>query len=138
MSNQWNHGLFNCFTNLSVCLMASFLPCITIANNAELSNTCVFITACLASVFLPCLNLWIMAKSRQNTRELYDISGSFVNDCLVSLFCPCCSIIQVKNQLDSSHMGMSIQRIQTNFEEHQARVYIHLSLSSNLVIASKF
>lgn len=110
-SNDWNHGLCDCFSNFSVCLLATFIPCIPISQNAEQSNTCGFLPTCVATCFLPCVSLWIMTKTRENVRSMYGIEGSFCNDLLTTCFCNCCSVIQIKNQLNANDMGQSMERV---------------------------
>ena len=32
---EWRHGLFNCFDDIGICIIAYFVPCVTFGQNAE-------------------------------------------------------------------------------------------------------
>merc|ERR1711937_916308 len=110
MGAEWNVGLCGCFSNFGNCLLAYFVPCLVAGKNAEKAGTCGFCPA-LISTCIPFLNVYVLVKTRMDTREKHDISGSCIGDLLTTLICPFCSLIQVANQLETSAMGETMARV---------------------------
>ena len=112
MGNEWDTSLLSCFSNCGVCLLAHFLPFVVFGQNAEDAGTCSCFIAFLL-FFVPPIDLYILAKTRTDTREKHNIDGSFCGDLMASFCCPCCVMIQTKNQLNLgvARMGEEIERV---------------------------
>ncbi|KAK8881789.1 hypothetical protein M9Y10_044425 [Tritrichomonas musculus] len=83
MSSSYQHRLFGCFSDLSVCTYGLFLPfCLTADTWARIRHERCTICHCL------CLNhpFWI----RQFIKNRYGMETNYVGDCIIYTFCyPC-------------------------------------------------
>ena len=73
---SWAHGMFSCCHDLSTCCIASFLPCVTFGQTAEMSgqgSCCCY--GLLA--FVPCLSIFLLCQQRGIIREKEDIPVSW-------------------------------------------------------------
>merc|ERR1711979_2789 len=108
--SDWNNGLCGCFSNCASSIITYIIPCVTYAQNAEKAGTCGFLPS-LICFFVPVINLYIGAKTRSDTREKYEIAGSFIGDCCCFIICPCCTMVQNQSQLDGVSMGETMDRV---------------------------
>ena len=73
---SWAHGMFSCCHDLSTCCIASFLPCVTFGQTAEMSgqgSCCCY--GLLA--FVPCLSIFLLCQQRGIIREKENIPVSW-------------------------------------------------------------
>ena len=73
---SWAHGMFSCCHDLSTCCIASFVPCVTFGQTAEMSgqgSCCCY--GLLA--FVPCLSIFLLCQQRGIIREKEDIPVSW-------------------------------------------------------------
>ncbi|KAI8489929.1 PREDICTED: protein PLANT CADMIUM RESISTANCE 2-like [Branchiostoma belcheri] len=106
---EWKNGLFGCFNNFGVCIITYFVPCVTAGQNAEKAGVGGCVPCAIVSM-LGCIGIYFMAKTREKTRELKGIEGSFVMDCVMSWICPLCSLVQVAQELEDVPAGGSMVR----------------------------
>ena len=85
------------------------IPCVSYGQNAEKAGTCGFVPAMLC-FFVPFYNIYLGARTREDTRKKYDIDGSFCNDLFCFLVCTPCVIVQNQSQLDGVDMGETMER----------------------------
>merc|ERR1712184_61801 len=103
MSSQFKHGLFGCFDNCGVCIIAWLAPCYVQGKHAEkVDESCV---KCALAMFVPILHLITRIQIRGKIREKHDLVGSTFNDCLAIVCCPLCALVQEANQVDSLSMS---------------------------------
>lgn len=102
---EWKSGLFGCFDDIKVCLLAYFVPCYVHGKNSEaVGDDCMM---CTLVTFVPLANLWFIAKNRQKVREQQGIDGGFGGDCITTWCCGCCSISQVAREVGSLNNTMA-------------------------------
>merc|ERR1711974_10257 len=103
MSAQFKHGLFGCFDNCMVCIVAYVAPCYVHGKSTEkVDESCVL---CALSMFVPVLNLIGRISIRGKIREKHDIVGSTISDCLTIVCCPLCALVQEANQVGALDMA---------------------------------
>jgi Cys-rich protein (TIGR01571 family) len=106
MSNQWQHGLFGCFDNCTVCILSYLAPCYVQGKNAEaVGENCLL---CGLVFFVPLANLWFGATIRQKVRESKGIEGGLVGDLLAFWCCTCCAVAQSAQEVGSVGGGMAL------------------------------
>ncbi|ETK93370.1 hypothetical protein F441_03561 [Phytophthora nicotianae CJ01A1] len=95
------------------CLMATFCPCISVAQiSARLgmtTYTCALLTFVLLFAFTcgfahVVLFVWIW-QLRQMTRERFKIPGGCCEDYCASFWCPCCTLTQIATHVKSYKPG---------------------------------
>ena len=71
---EFKHGLFGCFDNCGLCVMAYFCPCIVFGKTAEkVGESCCL---CGAMLYVPIANIIALLKIRRLVRESHDIEVS--------------------------------------------------------------
>ena len=109
MSN-WQHGLFGCFDNCTVCIITYFVPCYTQGKVAEsVGESCLL---CGLSMFVPLLNLYALCTIRQKVRETKNIDGSMLGDILATWCCTCCALAQEAQETGAMGMALDDQQIE--------------------------
>nr|AAT44867.1 DUF614 protein [Branchiostoma belcheri tsingtauense] len=96
---DFKHGLLGCFDNCGICIIGYFLPCVLAGQNAEkvgLGSCCM--CGFLSLFVIP--TVFIVARTREETRHIYSIEGTFLNGCLLTFFCPFCVMVQTAQELD--------------------------------------
>lgn len=97
MSGEWQHGLFGCFDNFSLCLISYFVPCYQFGKNAEaVGESCLL---CGLALLVPLVDLWAVISIRGKIRESKGIQGSLVGDLLTWCVCPLCALVQESQEL---------------------------------------
>jgi len=96
---EWQHGLFGCFDNCGLCVITYFVPCLTAGKSAEKAGVGGCVPCGIASM-CGCVGIYFMAKTREATRNLKGIEGSFGSDCVMTMFCGFCSMLQVAQELE--------------------------------------
>ncbi|KAA3462715.1 cell number regulator 2 [Gossypium australe] len=111
--SPWSTGLCDCCSDVSVCCMTIFCPCITFGRSAEIINkgtcgeSCLLycllhhITAVLPSIFYGCIH-------RRRLRGQYGLKQSPCNDFLVYCFCHYRALCQEYRQL--KYQGFDMKR----------------------------
>ncbi len=90
--SDWQHGLFGCFDNLTVCIITYFAPCYTQGKVAEsVGENCLL---CGLALCVPILDIYAICSIRQKVRETKNIEGGLVGDLLVTLCCAPCALCQ--------------------------------------------
>lgn len=95
--SDWQFGLFGCFGDIGVCIIAYFIPCWTIGEIAEHYGESKM-SVCLWQAFGGCN---FVPALRAKIREERNIVGDLVNDHVYGTCCFCCSIIQMKREIDA-------------------------------------
>ena len=107
MSREWSNGIFDCFKDCSICLLAYFVPCYVFGKNAEVvGGSCVL---CAVSQFVPVVNLGAHVHIRGKIREQRGIDGSCINDLMCVCCCGLCAIAQEAQEVKSP-VGLGIAR----------------------------
>ena len=107
MSNQWQHGMFGCFDNFTVCIITYFVPCYTAGKTAETQGESCLL--CGLAQMVPLLNIICNTKIRGKIRESKGIEGGLATDFLAHFCCYCCALTQEAQEV-SSIGGQSIAR----------------------------
>lgn len=108
MSSDWQHGLFGCFDNLSLCIVSYFVPCYQFGRTAEaIGESC--LTCGIASL-IPIVNLVAMMKVRGKIREQKGIAGSTINDLLLICCCTCCTLVQEAQEVQAGPGPVAMAR----------------------------
>lgn len=105
---QFQHGLFGCFDNCTVCIITYFCPCYTQGKISEKVGESCILHAILFLV--PIANLICATIIRGKVRENRGIDGSVVSDCLAIWCCAPCALCQEANEVDALNMAMSMAR----------------------------
>ncbi|XP_063684340.1 uncharacterized protein LOC134818632 [Bolinopsis microptera] len=100
VSGPWSSPLFGCFDDIGICLIAWFVPCVTIGQNAEGAGVSDCLIGGLLSL-VPLVNIFCLFKIRGAIREKYNLEGSPVMDLVMILCCPLCTISQEARELKS-------------------------------------
>merc|ERR1712087_731277 len=102
---QWKYGLGDCFSNFGLCIVATWLPCITygqVQDKIGSGDFCgqVTVHVCLAN-FFPCGLCCILSSQRMRVRQQHGIpeGSGCASDCCIATWCPCCALIQHGNQV---------------------------------------
>eukprot|EP00667_Euglena_gracilis_P018210 EG_transcript_19304 len=105
---DWNASLCGCLSDLPLCLMTCFLPCIpsghTVAwvRGKPAHSMLYIVVACVVSWLgtLCCMGCYTRRKvGHLQLRQKYGIGGSSLVDCLLSFFCLCCVVEQNARQI---------------------------------------
>ncbi|KAK3083325.1 hypothetical protein FSP39_019492 [Pinctada imbricata] len=106
MSAEWQHGLFGCFDNMTICLLSFFVPCYQVGKNAEAIGESCILCGIGSFFFIPLVIL------RGKIREAKGIQGSFIGDCCVYYWCGYCAIAQEGMEVQGMGPGgMGIARV---------------------------
>lgn len=95
---EFQNGLFGCFGDIGLCIIAYFVPCYQAGKNAEAvgKDCCVYGGLYL---FIPCIS---GALIRQRIRDEKSIGGSFVGDILTHMCCSPCALVQEGREMNPS------------------------------------
>lgn len=107
---EFEHGLFGCFDNCTLCIVTYFLPCYTAGKVGEaVGESCILHGA--MTVLGPC-GIYFRAKARGMIREQKGIEGSFGKDCVLHWFCAICALIQDSQEIrgDAAFQAGSMAR----------------------------
>jgi len=103
MSN-FQHGIFGCLDDCTVCLMTYLCPCYVAGKNAEAMGESCVVYGCLS--MLGCIGIYTTALIRQKMREKYGIGdeanifgAGLVGDIVNHWCCPLCSLAQEAQEL---------------------------------------
>merc|ERR1711890_163530 len=101
---EFKYGMFDCFGNFGVCLMAYCFPCVTIGQNAEALDmgSCMM---CGCASLLPIANVYVLYMTRKLAREKVGAEGGLLTDLFWGICCGLCSQVQIKRELDPAAMG---------------------------------
>ncbi|XP_004297457.1 PREDICTED: protein PLANT CADMIUM RESISTANCE 3-like [Fragaria vesca subsp. vesca] len=113
MSEPWNSGLLDCFSDPKSCCLTYLCPCVTFGRIVEIadkgSTSCCLGGAAYVLVALmfgcPCL---LSFRYRSRLRQQYSLEGNSCGDCLVHCFCETCALCQEYRELQSRGFNMSI------------------------------
>ncbi|XP_062611144.1 cornifelin homolog A-like [Saccostrea cucullata] len=89
---QWSTGLFDCFSDIKMCLLGlCCTPCV-LCHVASRTGECCCMPHCIlgGSVIL-----------RSRIRTIGGIQGSACNDCIVLSHCGPCAVCQMERELDN-------------------------------------
>lgn len=102
---EWQHGLFGCFDNCSVCIITYFIPCYTAGKIGEaVGESCLM---CGLVQLVPLANIICSAQLRGKVREQKGIEGGFVGDLLSVWCCYCCALTQSANEIGALGGGQA-------------------------------
>jgi len=108
MSSDWQHGIFGCFDNCTLCLITYFVPCYQFGKNAEaIGENCL---TCGIAVLIPLVNIVALMKIRGKIREQKGIAGSTFNDLLMICCCTLCTIVQEAQEVQAGPGAQSMAR----------------------------
>ncbi|XP_075248144.1 uncharacterized protein LOC142341136 [Convolutriloba macropyga] len=100
---DWSSGLFECFNDMTICLLAWCVPCFIQGKIAETVGESCILHGILC--LIPPLD-WICAATiRGKVRENKGIEGSFMGDCCVIMCCAGCALAQEGREMNA--MGIS-------------------------------
>ncbi|KAI5838475.1 PLAC8 family-domain-containing protein [Morchella snyderi] len=95
----WQHGMCDCFDDLSTCLLGFCLPCVLYSRTLERIRTSPSTLKNWSCINLSCL-FWFCTcgsastRQRNEIRYRYNLQGSGVGDCCRHLCCSSCTLIQ--------------------------------------------
>jgi len=96
---EWQHGLFGCFDNFSVCIITYFVPCYTAGKVAEtVGDSCLL---CGLVQMVPLANLIFGVILRGKVRDQKGIEGGMVGDLLSVWCCYCCAWVQAAQETNA-------------------------------------
>ena len=112
-SNQFRHGLTDCFSSLGLCCDAFCCPCIVygqiqekIGSGSKFGQCCCYsIWSCFIPIFtglygVPIsLSCCMICGQRHRVRQLHGIEGNSCSDCCTSFWCGTCTLIQHAKQV---------------------------------------
>ncbi|KAF9673093.1 hypothetical protein SADUNF_Sadunf11G0112900 [Salix dunnii] len=108
---QWSSDLCDCFSDLPVCCLTCWCPCITFGRIAEITDKGA--TPCAVSGAIYGLLRWFTGCSclysclyRSKLRKQYMVEESPCNDCLVHCCCESCALCQEYREL--KHLGFDM------------------------------
>ena len=98
MSSEWSYGLFGCFGDCRLCLMAFCCPCVQTGRNSEyFGENCM-----TATILNACFGCPYDIIVRNRLRHLRGIHGSMTTDLLALAFCYCCVIVQNAREIEEA------------------------------------
>jgi len=97
---QWNSGLFGCFSDIGSCFITCLFPCFTYGKNYEAIHKegcggqgCCYLL--MSYIGCPCL---IHKDLRGDVRRKYNLDEG-CGDCLTTCFCSRCAICQEAREI---------------------------------------
>ena len=100
MANEYQNGLFGCFSDFRLSCLTFVAPCYTQGKNAEH-----FGEDCLVHGLVGMVGVGFGSVTRWRLREQRGIAGSMLKDALVYTFCGCCAAVQ-----DAREIGWSLPK----------------------------
>ncbi len=107
---EWQHGLFGCFDNCTVCIITYFIPCYTHGKIAETQGESCLL--CGLVLCVPLADIFFMAQIRGKVAESKGIESNFITNLLLALCCPLCIICQEANEVGALGMAAEPQAIE--------------------------
>jgi len=97
--SQWDHGIFECFGDIKVCLLSWICGTCQVAQQKATVEG----HDCGIGDLIPvlCCPLCCMISVRGKIREKYGIEGSLVSDILCAWGCAICAVTQQTRQLEA-------------------------------------
>ena len=109
MSNVWSYGLFDCFSDITVCLITWVFPCYTTGKVAEGVGE-----SCLAHgiyFYIPIVRTCCQASIRRKIRKQGAIEGNCVTDLMCHLCCSLCALVQEFREINKfQHIQQPLQQ----------------------------
>ncbi|KAL6192566.1 hypothetical protein ACLB2K_033652 [Fragaria x ananassa] len=106
MSEPWNSGLLDCFSDPKSCCLTYLCPCVTFGRIVEIvykgSTSYVLVALVFGCPFL------VSYHYRSKLRQQYSLNGSRCGDFLVHCFCEPCALCQEYRELQSRGFNMFI------------------------------
>ena len=101
---QWQHGLFGCFDNITLCCISCVFPWYQLGKNAEAVGESCFIY-CLADIcgFGICAGVAVRGK----IREKKNIEGGICSDCMAHICCHLCALVQEAQEVQDLVQSMA-------------------------------
>lgn len=100
---DWSSGLFECFNDFTICILAFCVPCYIQGKVAEsLGESCILHGILF---LLPTVNFICAILIRGKVRENKGIEGSCMGDFCVMMCCAACAMAQEGREM--AVMGMS-------------------------------
>jgi Cys-rich protein (TIGR01571 family) len=99
MTNHWEHGIFDCFGDVKVCLLSGFCNLWQVAQQKATVEEHDCGIGDVMAVW--CCHLCCLVIVRGKIREKYGIEGSTISDFLSICFCAVCAITQQTRQLEA-------------------------------------
>jgi len=133
---SFQHGLFGCFGNGSVCITTFFCPCYTAGKVAEMTGRSCFWHGLL---YVLCTEISILCQGciRSEIRRSKNIDGSDIGDCCILCFCTECALCQEAREtgaLGSTDMAGDCQVIERAWNNGSK----HPSPSTTIIVADEF
>ena len=99
MAAEWQHGLFGCFDNFTVCIITYIVPCYTAGKTAEsVGDSCLL---CGLMGCFPFVDFVSAAMIRGKVRDQKGIEGGFLSDLILSFCCYCCVLAQAAQEVNA-------------------------------------
>ena len=96
-TGRWSHGLCGCFDNLSVCIIAYFVPCVTFGQTRQRLTGGGCVTYGLLYL-IPFLNCYLESVQRGTIRDQRGIPGGMAGDCCTICWCSLCTLVQEEQE----------------------------------------
>lgn len=115
---DWDNGLFDCFSDLKLCLVVYFLPCFSSGLMADKLGMDEPLWGAI-KVFIPCYNIFYIWQMRRNTVEKKGIDESAGGTFFALFCCGLCALVQQTKELDVEpldfidkvKMGETVERV---------------------------
>ncbi|CAJ2676100.1 unnamed protein product [Trifolium pratense] len=110
---EWSTNLCNCCSNVEICCLTFWCPCITFGRVAEIidkgSTSCGYSGTLytLISLVLGCCCLYSCCY-RSKMREQYGLKGNDCTDCMIHCCCETCALCQEYRELHNRGFNMVI------------------------------
>ena len=112
--SEFQHGLFGCFDNFTICIVTFLVPCVTAGKNAEkVGESCLL---CGLVLIVPLANIICSANIRGKIRESKGIEGSFIKDLLLHFCCLPCALCQGAQEVGSFDMAQEAKDVEIQRE----------------------
>ncbi|KAK1553742.1 hypothetical protein Q3G72_002902 [Acer saccharum] len=111
VDSDWAYGVFDCFSDCSVCCLTCWCPCVTFGRIAEIidkrSSSCRVNGAIYCAIWLSGCAFLYSCAYRFKMRKQYHLEESPCRDSLVHFFCEGCALCQEYRELLSRGINMS-------------------------------
>ena len=107
---DWKMGLLGCFSNLKLCIITYFVPCVTIGQIAENTETDDCMCGALKSL-IPIYGCIYMKELRDKVAEANGIEQEGCCNFIMKMWCcGLCVITQTGNEAGAFAMGEDMER----------------------------
>ena len=107
---DWKIGLFGCFSNLKLCIISYFVPCVTIGQVAENTQTDDCVCGALKSL-IPIYNCFYIKQLRDKVAKDNGIETEGCCGFLMKAWCcGLCLIVQTGHEANAFALGEDIER----------------------------